>query len=883
MRHNIWLYTHRVGLAAAFTALLTMVGVFLGGASGQAYQPLASHKSQVVFEQTLTAQEFCRLLSEATQGLTGLSVPPIEQDQADLEVIPSAPIQELIQALHNQSVKITNLATTEAEHAPVQFQFPILSQTITPPSVHPIRMMTAAARSMTMQGSQEAPKADYGDAPDELPTGYSNEFSDVVGHFPTLFKTMNSRIAGTPGAHALEVPVEKAESLGPQLSWEVDAHDPNDPDGTPNLIFDDFNDGLNVVPLPPLLKFTIKVGPQAANGPRYLNILVDLDRNGTWDPLGAIVRAASEGVQVVRVLPKTPAEGKLQPNDIIIQVGDKQKPTPEVFSAALKPGTTLLLKVRRGEQTLDVSVALSRDEWAVKNLAINVTPGQTREVSVPFPAELLEPLASSVSPAWMRVALTPIPLDTDLPWDGSGQFTSGEIEDYPIMGIRGDSFLGALARVVAQAAAAASDIALKVEQAKAAAQAAAEATTQAEAKVKSHADAFALAFAKAKAQAEAAAQAESSVAAQASAIADAAARAQASASQMLREVVRVPCGAVVVDLRAAASAAADAIARAQAIATSAAQAVAAAKASASAIATALSAAAATAESYAKAIAESKAAALAAAQATANAAALAFAQARALAQAASQITTLTRQIAIALAVGPHLQAAISSLTASFSQVQAQVITAAQAFAAAVAEAQAQASAAAVAQAKAEATAQAMAFAAALAAASAEATAKASAAAAAVAEAAAAAKAMAEAVATAIAKVSASVTSLVSGDCPRSFCRIDPTPVSLAVRAFWNNEELKDVIVNVSGTAYRTPATVRLEMGDRVNISFALSTTVATVQLVCWWDPYRGPVCEPRLIVKTLFFSHAECAGLRSSSASFGFTIKENTTCRAYYRE
>lgn len=883
MRHNIRLYARRVGSVAAFITLLATVGVFLGGTSGQAHQFVASRSSQVVFEQALTVEEFCRLLGESAQELMNLSIPPIAQDQTNniIEAVQSVPIQELIQALHNQPIKIAD--STVAGRAPVQFQFPSFSQAITPPVAQPIRITTAAARSTMMQGSQEAPKADYGDAPDELPAGYSNAFSDVIGHFPTLFKTTNSRVAGTPGAHALEVPTEKAESLGSQLSWEVDATDPADPDGTPNLIFDDLNDGLNLVPLPPALKFTIKVGPQATNGPRYLNVLVDLDRNGTWDPLGAVIQAASEGVQVVRVLPKTPAEGKLQPSDLIIQIGDKQKPTPEVFSAALKPGTTLSLKVRRSDQTLDVSISLGKDEWAIKNLAINVTAGQSREVTVPFPAELLEPLASSLSPAWMRVVLTPTPLDTDQPWDGSGAFASGEVEDYPIVGIRGDSFLGVAAQAAAQAAAGAGAIATAVDQAKAAAQAAAEAVTRAEAEAKTRADAFALAFAQAKAQAEAAAQAESSVAAQASAIATAAARAQALASEMLRAVARVPCGAVAIDLRAAAEATSAAIAKAKAMAESAASAVAAAKASASAIATALSAAAATAESHAKAVAEAKAAALAAAQATASAAAQASAQARALAQVAAQITNMTRQIAIALAVGTQLHDAMSSLILNVLQAQAQATAAAQALATAAAEALAQASAAAVAQAKAEATVQAMAWAAALAAASAEATAKASAAAAAVAEAAAAAAAAAGAIADATAKVSASVTKLTSGDCPRNFCKIDPTPVSLTIRAFWKAEELKDVLVNVNSISYRTPATVRLEMGDRVNLSIALSTTVTTIQLVCWWHPERGLVCEPRLVIKTLFFERWECAGLSSSMASFGFTIKESTICRAYYRE
>jgi hypothetical protein len=138
---------------------------------------------------------------------------------------------------------------------------------------------------------QAPPVADYGDAPDNLPCGYSEDpAQDTVCKFPTLFATTNARVSGRPGAHAVTV---GQESLGaPELtSAERDANDPNDPDQTPNLVDDDIDDGLRVDLLPTGLirfKVLVKVAPTAPSGTRYLNVLYDRNRDGEW-------KASSEG------------------------------------------------------------------------------------------------------------------------------------------------------------------------------------------------------------------------------------------------------------------------------------------------------------------------------------------------------------------------------------------------------------------------------------------------------------------------------------------------------------------------------------------------------------------------------------------------------------
>lgn len=115
---------------------------------------------------------------------------------------------------------------------------------------------------------------DYGDAPD---TGEAY-LDGTTGSFPTLEAHDGARTAGT----GLLV-------LGAAVSLEKGASDPQDPDGVPNLTDRDADDGL---------AWAIWQGPDkawwhravatvsvAAGGParQYLNVLADLDRDGTWD------------------------------------------------------------------------------------------------------------------------------------------------------------------------------------------------------------------------------------------------------------------------------------------------------------------------------------------------------------------------------------------------------------------------------------------------------------------------------------------------------------------------------------------------------------------------------------------------------------------------
>ncbi|GAH93412.1 unnamed protein product, partial [marine sediment metagenome] len=83
-----------------------------------------------------------------------------------------------------------------------------------------------------------APSGDYGDAPDGQDAYYG-----VPGRFPTLYNTTNSKF-GRPGGHTLNT---GEETLRLNVSAEVDATDPNDPDGVPNLVDADSDERMYVI------------------------------------------------------------------------------------------------------------------------------------------------------------------------------------------------------------------------------------------------------------------------------------------------------------------------------------------------------------------------------------------------------------------------------------------------------------------------------------------------------------------------------------------------------------------------------------------------------------------------------------------------------------
>lgn len=145
-----------------------------------------------------------------------------------------------------------------------------------------IGALVALMPATTFAKPQADPLGDYGDAPDG--GGF---------RFPTRYLTSNSRVGGHGANHR----TTGLEMLGTTVSAEFGASDPADPDGVPNLVnADGGDDGLIGVlaraygsPFtggPPLTDLTlgvrVTIPAGAPAGPRFLNILLDVNRDGQW-------------------------------------------------------------------------------------------------------------------------------------------------------------------------------------------------------------------------------------------------------------------------------------------------------------------------------------------------------------------------------------------------------------------------------------------------------------------------------------------------------------------------------------------------------------------------------------------------------------------------
>ena len=145
-----------------------------------------------------------------------------------------------------------------------------------------IQMPTAAVTAAASPTAPPALVADFGDAPDGAPAGYRG--TRVIGRFPTRLDTRSSP---NPGAHVL---FPGPDRLGESVTAEAGADDRADPDGVPNLINgDDGDDGvaaltlaLDQVPAQATLDVSVALTAGAPRGPRYLNVLVDMNMDGRW-------------------------------------------------------------------------------------------------------------------------------------------------------------------------------------------------------------------------------------------------------------------------------------------------------------------------------------------------------------------------------------------------------------------------------------------------------------------------------------------------------------------------------------------------------------------------------------------------------------------------
>lgn len=123
------------------------------------------------------------------------------------------------------------------------------------------------------------PLADYGDAPDDAPTGYqAGPGINATGNFPSLYDSPNVRASGNRGiAHTGEAPLLR---FGAAFDREADArvvdNDPSD-DGQPTLVINGFGSGGGL-----FVSVAADGPPSDEKVSGFLNIALDLNQDGVW-------------------------------------------------------------------------------------------------------------------------------------------------------------------------------------------------------------------------------------------------------------------------------------------------------------------------------------------------------------------------------------------------------------------------------------------------------------------------------------------------------------------------------------------------------------------------------------------------------------------------
>lgn len=484
----------------------------------------------------------------------------------------------------------------------------------------------SVAAHETRKAISLAPVGDYGDAPDGSLAGYEEPFNKVIGKFPSLFSTSNSRL-GRTGAHALRT---GQETLGLEVSVETDVIDPADPDGTINLVDEDSrDDGLRVgfdqadPDTPKTIDIVVAVAQAAPAVRRFVNMLVDRNHDGVWQRFGETEEWVIKN-QEVNITPGSSGVAAQVPYTLIqgasptwVRIVLTRAPISEVEFAAVGgwDGSGEFEFGEVEDHFLPVAIAIASAFASARAaasacaacdlLVASLAQAQAAaQANADAAAAALAQARASASAAAAAAAAAAASASAA----ASAEATARSIIQIAVTIIISIPCVTVVATLRATADAIASCAADARAQAEAAAAAAAAARAQADA----------------RAQAAAAALADAQAAAAAIATALAAARARAQA-----------CAAAVAQARAAASAAALAIALGGRLAYAAAVAKAFAAASAWAAAQAACQAIAVAFAGAQASAQASAGALAIAQAAAAAAAFAASVAQAAASAAAQ--------------------------------------------------------------------------------------------------------------------------------------------------------------------------------------------------------------------------------------------------------
>lgn len=107
--------------------------------------------------------------------------------------------------------------------------------------------------------------------------------------------------------------------------------------------------------------------------------------------LGYHVVTVSNGVTVSEVLGGTAAPGKLQPLDVVVAADGTPTPTIAKLHAALagiRPGATVVLRVRRGAKTLTLHIKTTADPQDSRRAIVGFVPDQAASIHLPIKVQI---------------------------------------------------------------------------------------------------------------------------------------------------------------------------------------------------------------------------------------------------------------------------------------------------------------------------------------------------------------------------------------------------------------------------------------------------------------------------------------------------------------
>jgi Lon-like protease len=150
-------------------------------------------------------------------------------------------------------------------------------------------------------------------------------------------------------------------------------------------------DGADIVPRHALVPPGSNFGERRRQNLRLMERSEEIAAAVALRELDYDVKADPEGALVSGVAPDAPAAGKIAPTDVIVAVDGKEVRTPEDLRrliATRKPGESVRLRVRRGEETRNVSVGTIESPEEKGRPIVGISVEQFAEIELPVDVDI---------------------------------------------------------------------------------------------------------------------------------------------------------------------------------------------------------------------------------------------------------------------------------------------------------------------------------------------------------------------------------------------------------------------------------------------------------------------------------------------------------------